>query len=376
MLGAGGPPGPNLEPRHTVAGDFARLVLDDAHAFTVRGASASSRIDAYGLDDGEHLWSTAVRGMVIRMLADAGVLLVSADDTVALDAVTGKVRWRQSAASLLGRSGDVAVVSTLPGVIGGYSIRTGEPRWVARTSPDTRTVIEYEPGRPTIVDLADWNPDSTVQLRDPGDGAVRGHFTTGRRAATDADVYLVDGALLIAETESAGIRWYNGKTGMPANLPKVGYTVTTGVTRCGANACVGNNGGLTAIDLVGGRMVWHVNRWNVFRPLTSGVAIVYDATAVQEGFTGALIDPASGRILDRLSGWQPTDASRAPEVVLWHRMPAGGALFAVHNAQTGQRTTVGRVSGWETTPTCELDAAHLVCYGGDELAIWRLPATL
>ena len=69
MLGAGGPPGPNLDPRHTVAGDFARLVLDDAHAFTVRGASASSRIDAYGLDDGEHLWSTAVRGMVIRMLA-------------------------------------------------------------------------------------------------------------------------------------------------------------------------------------------------------------------------------------------------------------------------------------------------------------------
>ncbi len=242
------PPGPDLAPEHLIAGVFDRLVLDPVHAFTVRSASAASRIDAYALGDGTHLWSTAVRGQVVRMLVDSGVLLVSADDTLALDAATGKVRWRQRSASLLGNAAGIAVVTTVPGVFGGLDIRTGEPRWAANISASARTVIQYEAGRPRIIEMADWYPDGAFDLRDPVTG------------------------------------------------------------------------------------------------------------------------------LDGLSGWQPTDATLGAQAALWHRMPAGGALMAVHNGQTGLRLVVGRVSGWRGAPTCELNATFLACYGGEELAVWRLPA--
>jgi outer membrane protein assembly factor BamB len=373
-LGASSPPGPDLAPAHIVDGVFDRLVLDSAHAFTVRSQSASSRIDAYALGSGVHLWSTAVRGAVIRMLVESGVLLVSANDLVALDAGTGRVRWRQRSASLLGNAAGVAVVTTTPGVLGGLDIGTGKPRWAATISPSARTVIEYEAGRPRIVEMADWDHDGTLNLRDPVTGELRAHALIGRGADTAADAYLVNGSLLLAETESAGMRWYDGRSGKPGSLPKVGYTATTGVVRCGANVCVGNNGGLTAIDLATGREMWHVNRWNVFRSLTSSVAVAFDATGVEGGYPGALIDPTNGRVLDGLSGWQPTDATLGTQVALWHRMPAGGVLVAIHNGQTGLRLVVGRVSGWQSAPTCELNATFLACYGGDELAVWRLPA--
>jgi hypothetical protein len=373
-LGAAGPPGPDLAPEHIVDGVFDRLVLDPVRAFTVRGHSASSRIDAYALGNGLHLWSTAVRGTVIRMLVDSGVLLVSADDLVALDARTGRVRWRQRSATLLGNAAGVAIVTTTPGVLGGLDIGTGEPRWAANISPSARTVIEYEAGRPRIVDMADWYPDGALDLRDPVTGDLRTHVLIGRGADSAADAYLVDGSLLLSETESAGIRWYNGENGNQGSLPKLGFTVTSGVVRCGAMVCIGNNGGLTALDLATGRQMWHVDRWNVFRGLTPSVAVAFDATGIDTGYTGALIDPASGRVLDDLSGWQPTDATLGPQVALWQRLPARGVLVAVHNGHTGLRLVVGRVSGWAGTPTCELNATFLACYGGEELAVWRLPA--
>jgi putative pyrroloquinoline-quinone binding quinoprotein len=373
-LGAAGPPGPDLAPEHLIGGVFERLVLDPVRAFTVRNASASSRIDAYALGDGTHLWSTAVRGTVLRMLADSGVLLVSADDTVALDAATGRVRWRQRAASLLGNAAGLAVVTTVPGVFGGLDLRTGEPRWAADISANARTVVQYEAGKARIVEMADWYPDGTLDLRDPVTGELRRHVQIGRGADSVSDAYLVGGTLLLGETESAGIRWYNGENGNPGSLPKLGYTVTSGMVQCGTNVCVGDNGGLTAIDLARGQAVWHVKRWNVYRGLTPSVAEVFDATGVDAGDTGALIDPVTGRILDGLAGWQPTDATLGPQAALWHRMPAGGELLAVHNGQTGLRLVVGRVSRWQSAPTCELNAAFLACYGGEEMAVWRLPA--
>jgi outer membrane protein assembly factor BamB len=373
-LGASGPPGPDLAPEHLIAGVFDRLVLDPVRAFTVRGASASSRIDAYALGDGTHLWSTAVRGQVLRMFADSGVLLVSADDTVALDATTGEVRWRQRSASLLGNAAGIAVVTTVPGVFGGLDIRTGEPRWAANISASARTVIQYEAGQPRIIEMADWYPDGALDLRDPVTGELRRHVLIGRGDDSVSDAYLVGGTLLLGETESAGIRWYNGENGNPGSLPKLGYTLTTGVVQCGANVCIGNSSGLTAIDLERGLEVWHVDRWNVYRSLTPSIAEVYDASGVVRGYTGALIDPATGRVLDGLSGWQPTDATLGAQAALWHRLPAGGMLFAVHNGQNGLRLVVGRVSGWSAAPTCELNATFLACYGGEELAVWRLPA--
>jgi hypothetical protein len=373
-LGGAGPPGPDLAPEHIVEGVFDRLILDSTHAFTVRGKSASSRIDAYGLGNGVHLWSTAVRGTVIRVLVESGVLLVSADDLVALDAVTGRVRWRQRSASLLGNAAGVAVVPPTPGVLGGLDIGTGEPRWAADISPSARTVIEYEPGRPRIIEMADWYHDGTLDLRDPVTGELRRHLLIGRGADSVSDAYLVGGSLLLGETESAGIRWYEGQNGDAGSLPKIGYTSTAGVVRCGAYACIGNNGGLTAIDLATGRQVWHVDHWNVLRSLTPSVAVAFDATGVEGGYTGALIDPATGRVLDALTGWQPTDATLGTQVALWHRMPAGGVLMAVHNGQTGLRLVVGRLAGWQSAPTCELNATFLACYGGEEMAVWRLPA--
>lgn len=373
-LAAAGPPGPDLAPEHLIGGVFERLVLDPVHAFTVRSASASSRIDAYALGDGTHLWSTAVRGQILRMFVDSGLLLVSADDTVALDGVTGKVRWRQRSASLLGNAAGIAVVTTVPGVFGGLDIRTGEPRWAANISASARTVIQYEAGQPRIIEMADWYPDGALDLRDPVTGELRRHVLIGRPADSVSDAYLVGGTLLLGETESAGIRWYNGENGNPGSLPKLGYTATTGVVQCGTNVCIGNNGGLTAIDLARGREVWHINRWNVYRSLTPSIAEVYDATGVEGGYTGALIDPVSGRVLDGLAGWQPTDATLGTQAALWHRLPAGGVLMAVHNGQTGLRLVVGRVSGWQVAPTCELNATFLACYGGEELAVWRLPA--
>jgi hypothetical protein len=273
--------------------------------------------------------------------------------------------------SLLGNAAGVAVVTTVPGVLGGLDIGTGEPRWAADISPSARTVIEYEPGRPRIVELADWYRDGALDLRDPVTGELRRHLLIGRGADSVSDTYLVNGSLLLGETESAGIRWYGGENG---SLPKLGYTSTAGVTRCGANACIGNNGGLTAIDLATGRQMWHLNRWNVLRTLTPSVAVAFDAAGVGDGYTGALIDPVTGRVLDGLSGWQPTDATRGTQVALWHRLPAGGVLMAVHNGQTGLRLVVGRVTGWPSAPTCELNATFLACYGSDELAVWRLPA--
>ena len=161
-----------------------------------------------------------------------------------------------------------------------------------------------------------------------------------------------------------------------ASLPRLNYPSATELTRCGRYVCAGNNGGLTAFVPATGRRVWHLDRWNVFRDLDAGVALVYDGTGPEEGDGGALVDPVTGRVLDRLSRWRPTDATLGPDVVLWHRMPAGGLLLAVHNAHTGQRTVLGRVDGWSAAPTCEVNATHLVCFGGEELAIWPVAAAL
>jgi hypothetical protein len=299
------------------------------------------------------------------------VVVVAAEETVAVDAASGRVRWRQRA-GLVGQAGDVAVV-VAPDALSGLDIGTGRPRWTSDLPPDARTLVEFEAGRPRIVELGVWQADGTLELRDPVSGAVRGRSPVGRPDASVADAFLVNGTLILGETQATGFRWYDRGKAQTQKLPRLGYT-TNELIRCGPFVCVGNNGGLTAFDPATARRVWHLEHWNVFRGLTARVALVYDATGVEAGYPGALVDPATGRELDALVGWQPTDAAVGSRAVLWHRLRNGGVLLAIHDANTGQRSIVAGIGGWPAAPICELGAVYLACASGDELAIWRVPA--
>jgi len=286
------------------------------------------------------------------------------------------VRWRERV-FVRGRAGDLVLAwDTAHWRLLGLAIDTGTPRWQVELAAGAAVAVEWDEARPAdqryVTEVADLAPDGTLRLRDPASGAERRRLSVEAPGPLSAQAFLIDGAFVLAETEEDSSFWYDSRTAQLARLQPMGYTGVTEVRQCGTRICVGNNGGLTAFDRHTGRRVWHVDGWNVFHPLDGGLGLVFDITGQEEGFVGALIDPSDGRVVDPLTRWQPVGATNGRSVLLWHRMSAGGILFAVRDARTGAHVVVGRVSRWFVAPLCRVTRRYMVCTG-EGLAIWRLP---
>jgi len=380
-LAAAAIPGRSLAPLWIVGGDFDGVVVDERQAYTLRFHQGATLVEAYRLEDGRRAWSFDEFGLAFVAVVDRATLILATGSavaplTIALDVRSGEVRWR-APVLVLGRAGDLVVASDpAQWRLAGLAIDTGTPRWQVELAAGSAVAGERDEARPAgdgrLTEVADLAPDGALRLRDPATGAQRRQLSVEPPGPLRAPAFLVDGAFVIAETEQDSSYWYDTRTAQLARLPSLGYLIVTDVRRCGTWICVGNNGGLTAFDRRTGRRVWHVDGWNIFRPLEGRLALVFDVTGVEEGFVGALIDPSDGRVVDALDGWQPIDATYGRSVLLWHRMSAGGMLVAMRDARTGAHVVVGRASRWFVAPLCQVNRRYLVC-ASDGLAIWRLP---
>jgi outer membrane protein assembly factor BamB len=369
VLVSGAGPAPSYEPRWTAEDVYRDVGADTQRVYAVVEAAANTtRVKAYRRATGALDWSLDVpTGAALLASVRDGVVLLSARDTIAVDAATGAERWRAPQSRFLGFSGGLVVYTDLDGMAG-RDLRTGQEHW--RTDVDLRSLVLTGGERSTVDRVLAWDDDGTVRMFDPATGALRSQAHVEQpRDLNRGSAYLVGDLLVIGESLLDGDRWYDTQTGRLTRTRSRGHTALVFMDRCGPYLCRGDNTGLTAYDLYSGGVVWHADGVGIVRLLDPHRALAYSLGDGGDGLVGRLIDPRTGRTLDALSGWRPTGDVTGAQVTLWRRSD-NGVLLALHNAYTGATAVVGELDGWYMQPACALVDGRLACAGQRRLAVW------
>src|SRR3569833_1388687 len=265
----------SYEPAWTADDDYRDVAADAQRVYAVVEASGdTSRVKAYRRTSGALDWSISEpTGAALLSSVRDGVVLLSARDTVAVDAATGAERWRAPTSRFLGFSGGLVVYTDLDGMAG-RDLRTGEERW--RTDVDLRSLVLTDGERSTVDRVLAWDDDGTVRIFDPATGALRSQAHVEKtKALTRGSAYLVGDLLVIGESLLDGDRWKDTRTGRLTRTRERWHTALVSMERCGPYLCRGDNKGLTAYDLGSGRQHWHVDGVDIVRMLDDRPALTF-----------------------------------------------------------------------------------------------------
>ena len=298
-------------------------------------------------------------------------------DTVALDAVTGAVRWRQR--------GEVSLANDETVLLGTWSaegdqltsqrlVRSadGSVIWDHRLSDRPVSgwaTIGADPARPE--GLVSVTQDGLLEVYRYADGRRLGsrQVPWQRTAESDEYAYLfgVGDTVYTVRTDDGeqDVTAYDVPTLAERWSLRVG--AGPGMFACGRVVCVGaESGGVDGRDPRTGRLLWHSDGWDWARPIGAGRLLAESRNGDRTG----LVDETTGRIAVELGrGMTVADEKTGQVLVLGSaKSPPYGFTISQLDS-TGEIILRGRM-GLVSDLGCQLAAGRFACAAaGGELVV-------
>ncbi len=341
-------------------------------AYVVIGG-AEPTLSAYALPGGRQLWTAPLEWPSAGVNAEeaAGVVLIAGGDrvTVALDAATGRERWRRpgllsasagGAALLADYADDDGRLRALRSV----RLADGAPLWSRDVAPDhswmlttSRTGATAEPDR--IVTVMSDGRVSVLRLADGGEvvaGRVVWRAQTGRDTGF-TEVNADGGALYVGRHDPAGITVTAYALDTLTRLWDAPGAPPGGPTSCGAVLCLNDETGMAAYDRGTGAVRWRVNGHTHAEPLGPGRLLAGDGAEL-ESF--AVLDDGTGQVVADLGVGVAVRAGARTLYLRPERSHGGRTTVSLVDPATGRLHVLGAL-GDVYRNGCKAAGAHLVC---------------
>ncbi|GIF21042.1 outer membrane protein assembly factor BamB [Actinoplanes tereljensis] len=331
----------------------------------LQGGVDRSVVEAVPLVPGGPRWRVTIGADRPSLsLNDAGTTLVvwpgQQGQITFLDARTGKLRWRIGDFAVAKLLGD-RVVYWDPAIAEGVE---APPEWVRMAEVDTGRVLWKQSAQPMALDV-DERRQLVLSVDQDGIGAVYsvadGHALAGGRnlgvdpyewgilddqGASTTEI-IGDNLYVHSQTSVAAFRLRDLKPlwRAPVYDPQV-------IDGCGPMVCVAGPRGLIAFEPATGKIGWSNAGWRSITP--DGLAVAGDFTAVR-------LDPATGRVVEKLG--------------------RGGVIGDLLMRYDRDRTWVTRLADGEIIgvlpligPTpCETAGPYLACStAGQTVTVWNV----
>ncbi|MFI7073142.1 outer membrane protein assembly factor BamB family protein [Micromonospora sediminicola] len=285
--------------------------------------------------------------------------------TVALEAATGRLSWRQNALGY--PAGDALLLqpTTASGLqeVRRVAVADGRTLWTAPETPDLRFVlgpagvegllVVPESGETVVLDAVTGERLAARDLH-PGE------LPTQRRVLTAGD--------LVLEIREDGVAAYQRQTlrsRWTADLPLLDYVDSCGDVLCASR----QTGGMWGLDPATGAVRWATDRWAGVWKVDGGRLLV-GAGESDDGHL-AVLDADDGRLVADLAGWTAVPPNEVGGPLFLTRPLGGGRLLLAELDLPAGRLPVRAVlSGVD----CSAGHALVVCRDRDgDFAVRRLP---
>jgi outer membrane protein assembly factor BamB len=383
--------GAGLSDRVTISADRLYLIPSDT-----TWSAGTRTISAYELPTGRRLWRQPlpVVGRVRQAVAAPGALLVvverdAARQTVAIDASSGRVRWRLAyqpvglAAGgrlLLGLAPPTAADRNGERVVA-IELATGRPAWTYDVPANAWHDIEWSAGRWVADHGADSGPRAVtawpsghVEVRDLQTGRVVAEAALGGPRSGNP-WFQIAGDQLLAAVLVDGVDVVTAYR-LPALERQ--WTVSLGLaggyvsTNCGGALCFfSRGGGLRVIDPATGVTRWTDQRWQTVETVR-GRMLAHAWPSSRWRSTTAVLDPATGRELLDLGRWTilAPVAPGGPARAVRLDPATGKAWFAVVDVEALAVRVLFSADG--IAGDCQAGDRVVVCRRLDSsFAVWR-----
>jgi outer membrane protein assembly factor BamB len=363
------------------------LVIGSGAVFAAaRNADGSTEIQRRSLDGRGAEWSVPAAGAVeqftVRPAAQVLLASMAGDATTALDMRTGRMLWRHATGYHVVTSDDAAVFIDPPDNAGPpqtievVELRTGRTVWSrtaeshsewhidgAATPTDTpQYVVNVEPGGAvTTFRLADGAVLARRALRLPASGAI------GDNDEDFTQTSIVGDALFHARSDRRrrSLSAFSIDTLQPRW--RTDNAAVGPVTSCGAVVCVNEIGSVTALDPRTSAVRWTAAPWTFATALDDRLI----AFTGQHSDSAALLDPGTGKVVQRLgTGWP---LERSTRYFLRQDDSSPGRPWVVDMGTGRQAARVlGRVED-STSMSCDADGPYLACMSPiGTVTAWRV----
>lgn len=399
-LGGAAPPGYRLFPLFSVpVGSSDVYVLSGDTLYVMY----QERVVAYRVPSGIRLWESAPTGRreaLITPVPDAGIVLFApvggtgtpADPPagiLALDAGTGRVRWRDGQADMsLPLFGTRLAVLVHPDRLVAADLSSGRTVWQRSRLSDLVVPFGWRvwDGPPRIVfDAA----DGTTDVVDAVTGAL---VTRNRLPAKPAQAGTAvnpgfDGFPSWTQTIVGNRLVVSARQGSATVLDA--YDLDTLAHRwrtrldagvfftqdCRPVLCVEGPDAVTGVNLGTGGVLWRTDRWTQVRPLAGGRLLMSTSPTDPPA---AVVDAGTLRPLLALDAGYPVGDAVWPDhaLIAWRSDPVTTAFATVQAAGSAgspasRPRVLARVPG-VLPDTCSATSRYLVCaVVGDRLRFWR-----
>ncbi|GAA4719834.1 hypothetical protein Prum_002370 [Phytohabitans rumicis] len=362
-------------PGTALAGHAA--LLAGGRAYFATGTPGILNVTAVDRDSGERRWSRQLRRdgdampASVRLSGSSRVLLV--DDGVAstaLRADDGHPLWTKPAGTVRAFGNAMILLDAAKATIAALDETTGAALWTRRHPAKTglygRTT---EPGTlAPISALVQLEPDGTVRVLRPSDGAVLGQQPRLTRGAQR--IWLLGDTLLWTLTAPSPrvVAYSTDDLTKPVWTAPTGKPSTVAAAPCGRQRiCVADATGARAYDARTGRVAWRLTgaRDRAFGG-PDGTVVVWSGTETvlldQRGTVLATYPDVRG---------YPLDGERVLLIAgaIGERGERERA-FALFQPSNRTRQPLGRSS--VDPAACAWEATHLAC-AGSTLRLWHLP---
>jgi outer membrane protein assembly factor BamB len=376
------------------------------------------RLVAYRLSDGRRLWAVPLdvepgtAGLDVQdstVLVSSGARLAGKARLVALDAGTGRERWRSDLPRLpgVGRRGAVLVATHLnpdgspgpspygapidpltppPLLVQALDVGSGRPVWSYRVPAGRWTAFPYDvfgtdavSGTGSAGGFVVVAPDGQASAVDLDTGAVRAAATiavgTTRQlgGGVAGPVLAVRGDLLVVGYLRDGqptVAVYRTGT-LTRQWTATVRTLNVGVTWCGPVLCLNDEYGFRAVVPDTGRVAWSVTDAGWYGPVDRWL---YQAPDPLRPGSAHLVDPATGRSVLDLGRWR-LGGQATGQPPLFELVEAESGRIWLGLLGTGPHIRpVGSLTGLAAN-SCTLGGGYLACLTTtDRLRVWHYRA--
>jgi outer membrane protein assembly factor BamB len=395
VLGGGGPP-PEPPPEPVVLPltltDGFRL--DEDRLYVIGGADPigpavrNHTIRAYDLPGMNLLDTYRVRvAGDIQRISDAGdgLLVISYSDVQSGAPGTAVMRpddetpvWDRPV-GMYGMAPDRSVLLSFDGPEAqrpawyGMDPRTGAVRWSMTPAESGLVAMPVETfwsGFPERIYTL--HADGLLEARSARTGAVTATARLAGPIGEDTELWAAGGLLLVGrgagettayDQDTLAEKWRRPGPVMPDD----GYPQDCRPTICIAKF---GGGGFSAIDPATGRLLWRVEGYDASAVIDGHVIVAQSSQAEP---VLALLDPVTGAVVSRISGWASGGRGPAPGTAWVYRLDQPGyhLRYGVLDLSDGKVRLLGRSE--RIAGACQFSTTVLVCRRLDSsVAVWRL----
>jgi outer membrane protein assembly factor BamB len=381
LLGGAAAPRPGLVPLYRVpyriASSFA-LGPDTVYVTT------GTRVSAYDLRTGTHRWDATApfppQSLVPVGDVVLGVVSPNPDDpqlgTVAFDAGTGRLLWRQQA-TVADVAAGTAILETVgsegPLGVHGVDLRTGRTVWTGPGVPGAWPVYDLLESVGQDSRMVFWVPDTaggTTEVVDEATGRVlsRARLPIGPVGGSSS-LTIADGLLVVAQPEGSGTRVTTYALDTLAQRWQTLVSATGyGGLPCGPVLCLFGYNQLTGLDPATGAVRWQTAEWIDAQPLPGERLLLSSA---RQGSDRLVADATTLRPVTTLTPWEAVGGQAPPPLLLSRDTPSLRTWFAELPTGTTTPLVLGSVPPVQR-PQCAAAAGYLACPTvHNELQVWR-----